>query len=129
MAWLWCLHLRVDVPRKPLRQTTSFMSFQRWLSSLLSPLVLEMCSGIWCGQGCGHGGCVCPFPAFWQKFELDTLALLVLGSASLIPPGHPHQSYAYFLCILESQDLEERQGRTPGVYLKIPIILGEGCLS
>lgn len=50
-----------------------------------------MCLGERRGQGCGLGACVCFSPASWQKFELGALAFFVLSSASLTPPGHPHQ--------------------------------------
>ena len=50
-----------------------------------------MCLGERQGQGCGLGACVCFSPASWQKFELGALAFFVLSSASLTPPGHPHQ--------------------------------------
>lgn len=72
-----------------------------------------------------HGDCICFSPAFWQKFELGTVAFLVLGSASLTPPGHSHQPYAHSPWVVEVQHLEQRQNGRREVYLKVLSKTGE----
>lgn len=101
MPEAWC-------PQETPGSDCFFMNFQRELSWLHGPFssgdVLRRVvrAGLWAR------GCVCSSPDFWQKFKLGTLAFLVLGSASLTPAGHPHQSVPVPLAWCKSEIWKKR---------------------